>query len=99
MTIVLAEHRLERCLAAADRVVAMDAGTIAFDGAPRGFLGWAQDADPALETPGGAPLFAGRASLRFPTGVRDARRRLAEIERGGRAPPPLNFRGKRGGSQ
>ena len=31
VTIVLAEHRLERCLAAADRVVAMDAGTIAFD--------------------------------------------------------------------
>src|SRR5262249_9927610 len=31
VTILLAEHRLERCLPAADRVIAMDAGTIAFD--------------------------------------------------------------------
>ena len=51
VTILLAEHRLERCLAAADRVVAMDAGRIAFDGAPREFLAWAQEADTALETP------------------------------------------------
>ena len=34
MAVVLAEHRLERCLAAADRVVAMVDGRIAFDGAP-----------------------------------------------------------------
>ena len=34
MAVVLAEHRLERCLAAADRVLAMDDGRIAFDGAP-----------------------------------------------------------------
>src|SRR5207248_8324863 len=30
VSILLAEHRLERCLAAADRVVAMDKGAIAF---------------------------------------------------------------------
>src|SRR6185295_8864832 len=80
VTIVLAEHRLERCLAAADRVVAMDAGTIAFDGDPRGFLSWAQGADPALETPA-ARLFSLAGITPLPTGVRDARRRLAEIER------------------
>src|ERR671919_290710 len=40
-TIVLAEHRLERCLAAADRVVAMADGRIAFDGPPAAFLDWA----------------------------------------------------------
>ncbi|MDT7582286.1 MAG: energy-coupling factor transport system ATP-binding protein, partial [Pseudonocardiales bacterium] len=34
VAIVLCEHRLERCLAAADRAVAMDGGRIAFDGAP-----------------------------------------------------------------
>ncbi len=51
VSILLAEHRLERCLAAADRVVAMAAGAIAFDGRPRDFLAWAQEADPALETP------------------------------------------------
>ena len=32
VTILLAEHRLERCLAAADRVVAMDSGAVSFDG-------------------------------------------------------------------
>ncbi len=80
VTIVLAEHRLERCLAAADRVVAMDAGTIAFDGEPRGFLSWAQGADPALETPG-ARLFSLAGITPLPVGVRDARNHLAEIER------------------
>ena len=38
MGVLLAEHRLERCLAAADRVVALDAGAIAFDGAPARLL-------------------------------------------------------------
>ena len=37
VAVVLAEHRLERCLAAADRVVAMDEGAIGFDGSPRDF--------------------------------------------------------------
>src|SRR5205807_5825444 len=41
--VVLAEHRLERCLPAADRVVAMDGGRIAFDGAPAAFLAWAAE--------------------------------------------------------
>jgi energy-coupling factor transport system ATP-binding protein len=72
VTILLAEHRLERCLAAADRVIAMDAGAIAFDGAPRDFLSWAQDADPALETPA-ARLFSLCGLDPLPVGVRDAR--------------------------
>jgi energy-coupling factor transporter ATP-binding protein EcfA2 len=41
MGVVLAEHRIERCLAAADRVVAMSAGRVAFDGDPHGFCDWA----------------------------------------------------------
>ena len=49
---MLAEHRIERCLAAADRVIAMDAGAIAFDGHPESFLEWALASDPALATPG-----------------------------------------------
>ena len=57
VTIVLAEHRLERCLAAADRVVAMDAGTIAFDGDPRGFLAWAQGCRPRARD-AGARMFS-----------------------------------------
>ena len=54
--IVLGEHRLERCLGAADRVVAMDDGAVAFDGAPPAFLEWALRHRPELATPG-ARLF------------------------------------------
>jgi energy-coupling factor transporter ATP-binding protein EcfA2 len=75
VTILLAEHRLERCLAAVDRVVAMDAGAIAFDGQPRDFLTWAQEADPALETPA-ARLFSLSGIEPLPVGVRDARQVL-----------------------
>jgi energy-coupling factor transport system ATP-binding protein len=75
VAVLLAEHRLERCLAAADRVVAMAAGTVAFDGPPADFLGWAQAADPALETPG-ARLFSLCGIAPLPVGVRDARRTL-----------------------
>ena len=39
--IVLAEHRLERCLGAADRVIALAAGRVVCDGRPREFLEWA----------------------------------------------------------
>jgi len=79
VTVLLAEHRLERCLAAADRVVAVESGSIAFDGAPRDFLTWAQDADPALETPA-ARMFSMAGIEPLPTGVRDARRTLASTD-------------------
>jgi energy-coupling factor transport system ATP-binding protein len=79
VTILLAEHRLERCLAAADRVIAMTSGSIAFDGTPRSFLTWAQDVDTALETPA-ARLFSLVGIEPLPTGVRDARRTLASAD-------------------
>ncbi len=76
VTILLAEHRLERCLAAADRVVAMTSGSIAFDGQPRDFLTWAQQTDTALETPA-ARLFSLCGLSPLPVGVRDARKTLS----------------------
>src|SRR3954462_4026725 len=36
--VLLAEHRLERCLPAADRVLALDRGRLVFDGSPEAFL-------------------------------------------------------------
>jgi energy-coupling factor transport system ATP-binding protein len=75
VAVLLAEHRLERCLAAADRVVAMESGRIAFDGAPAAFLAWAVDSDPALETPA-ARLFSLAGIDPLPTGVRAARQTL-----------------------
>jgi energy-coupling factor transport system ATP-binding protein len=71
LTILLSEHRLERCLAAADRVVALDRGRIACDAPPDAFLEWAVRAAPALATPG-ARLLAG-VGLRPTPGVRRAR--------------------------
>ncbi|MDO8212191.1 ABC transporter ATP-binding protein [Conexibacter sp. CPCC 206217] len=74
-TIVLAEHRLERCLSAADRVVALAAGRIACDAAPRDFLAWAADTAPALQTPA-ARLIAAAGLSPAPIGVKDARATL-----------------------
>lgn len=75
VSILLAEHRLERCLAAADRVIAMDSGSVSFDGSPRDFLAWAQQADVALETPA-ARLFSLAGIDPLPVGVREARQIL-----------------------
>jgi energy-coupling factor transport system ATP-binding protein len=76
LTILLAEHRLERCLAAADRVVALVGGRVACDAAPEEFLEWAAAAAPTLSTPG-ARLLAG-AGLHPAPGVKRARSRLRE---------------------
>ena len=70
--VLLAEHRLERCLAAADRVIALDAGRLAFDGPPRAFLRWA----PALLRTPAAQLFAEAGLEPPPIAVKDARRTL-----------------------
>jgi energy-coupling factor transporter ATP-binding protein EcfA2 len=87
-SVLLAEHRLERCLAAADRVVAMAGGEIAFDGDPERYLEWSLATDPALATPA-ARLFD-RAGLRpLPGGVKHARAVLgARGIRVGDAPDP-----------
>jgi energy-coupling factor transporter ATP-binding protein EcfA2 len=71
-TILLAEHRLERCLTAADRVIAMADGKIACDADPSAFLAWAHDHAPALETPG-ARLLASVGLGPAPVGVKQAR--------------------------
>jgi energy-coupling factor transport system ATP-binding protein len=75
-TVILCEHRLERCLAAADRAVAMVDGRIAFEGPPSAMQEWALDNDPALATPG-ARLFQLAGIHPPPVGVKEARRRLA----------------------
>jgi energy-coupling factor transport system ATP-binding protein len=75
VAVLLAEHRLERCLAAADRVVAMDKGAVAFDGAPAEFLRWSHENDAALSTPA-ARLFSLAGLAPLPVGVRDARQTL-----------------------
>ncbi len=96
--IVLAEHRLERCLAAADRVVALRDGAVACDAAPAGFAEWAVDHAPELATPA-ATLFAAAGLRPLPTGVKDARRTLAArgiaLRPAPAEPPPPPGRAKR----
>ncbi len=85
-TILIAEHRLERCLAAADRVVAFAEGRLRFDGPPGAFLDSTVAADPALATPAAA-LFDGLGIRPLPVGVKAARRALAERRHQALQPP------------
>ncbi|HEV7363963.1 MAG TPA: ATP-binding cassette domain-containing protein, partial [Solirubrobacteraceae bacterium] len=73
--ILLADHRLDRALPAADRVVALAGGSIAFDGPPDEFLAWAAGAAPELLPPA-AQLFAEAGLRPLPAGVKPARAAL-----------------------
>ena len=81
-TILLSEHRLERCLSAVDRVIVLDGGAVAHDGSPSSFLGFAAEHEPSLQTPG-AKLFALAGVSPPPVGVKQAR---ASLRREGRLP-------------
>jgi energy-coupling factor transporter ATP-binding protein EcfA2 len=70
--VVIAEHRLERCLPAADRVIALVEGRIACDASPGEHLAWAADAMPVLATPA-ARLFSLAGLPERPASVKDAR--------------------------
>jgi energy-coupling factor transport system ATP-binding protein len=72
--IVLAEHRLERCLPFADRAIAMRGGRIECDAAPTEFLAWACAHAPELATPGARLLFG--LGAKPAAGVRAARSAL-----------------------
>jgi energy-coupling factor transporter ATP-binding protein EcfA2 len=69
--VVVAEHRLERCLPAADRVIAMVDGEIACDAPPAEFLRWASETRPALATPA-ARLFSLAGLRPLPASVKQA---------------------------
>jgi len=74
-TIVLAEHRLERCLTSVDRVIALEHGRVGCDSDPQAFLAWAAERSPALQTPA-AKMFALAGLSPAPAGVRQARATL-----------------------
>lgn len=78
-TIVLAEHRVDRCLHLAGRVLFMEEGRLALDTTPSGFASWAAVAHPQFLPPV-TRLFASAQAL--PLTVRDAR--LAMNNSGGR---------------
>ena len=86
-TIVLAEHRLERCLSAADRVIALQDGRLGCDGDPQEFLEWSALNSPSLQTPAGK-LFALSGLHPAPAGVRQARAGLRSRGLLGEDQPP-----------
>jgi energy-coupling factor transport system ATP-binding protein len=73
--VLLIEHRLERCLAAADRVIVLADGAIVCDRDPGGFLEWAAANEPALQTPGARMLHELELGPP-PSGVKQARATL-----------------------
>jgi energy-coupling factor transporter ATP-binding protein EcfA2 len=95
--VVLAEHRLERCLGHADRVIALADGAVGCDAPPRAFLEWSAEHAPALQTPA-ARLFALAGLRPPPSGVREARATLRahglldEPAPAAPAPPPRGVR-------
>jgi energy-coupling factor transport system ATP-binding protein len=78
-SVLLSEHRLERCLAASDRVVALEGGRIAFDGAPVEFVEWATAAAPELAPPV-STMFALGGIRPIPVGAKDGRALLTKRE-------------------
>jgi energy-coupling factor transport system ATP-binding protein len=80
--VLLAEHRLERCLPAADRVIALHDGALAFDGTPEAFAAWAP---PELQPPV-TRLCALAGVPDRPATVKAARRALLH-DQGGSDPP------------
>ncbi|MBV9607727.1 MAG: ATP-binding cassette domain-containing protein [Solirubrobacterales bacterium] len=86
--IVLAEHRLERCLPFADRAIAMRSGRVVCDGPPAEFLAWACAEAPELATPGARLLFG--LGLSPAAGVKAARSALRSrgLSVGAQGPSP-----------
>ncbi|MFT4048680.1 MAG: ATP-binding cassette domain-containing protein [Solirubrobacterales bacterium] len=80
-TIVLADHRIERALEVADRVVVFEGGRVAIDAPPREFLALAA-ADPRLEhlLPPLAELFWRAEIAPLPLSAKEARSVLPGIE-------------------
>ena len=70
--VVVAEHRLERCLPAADRVIAMVDGAVACDAAPGEFLEWAASGSPPVLATPAARLFSLAGLRPLPASVKDA---------------------------
>ena len=95
VTVLLGEHRLERCLAAADRVVALDAGRVLYDGAPEGFGAAALRSAPELATPV-TTLFDLAGMDASPVTVKQARAHLGAPPVAPGAPEPAGRGGAKG---
>jgi energy-coupling factor transport system ATP-binding protein len=94
--VVVAEHRLERCLPAADRVLAMEDGSLVCDASPAGFLEWAVGVGSYLATPV-ARLFSLAGLGPPPASVKAARGALRQAGLSPPRPEPRRSRARRRG--
>ncbi len=78
VTILLGEHRLERCLAGADRIVALEGGELVYDGDPERFGRFACERAPWLRTPA-SRLFELAGLPDRPVSVKAARAALPHL--------------------
>jgi len=78
-TVVVADHRIERWLVAADQVVALERGRIARVAAPTEYLDWLAQHDRARALPAAARLFASAGLRPLPTTVKQARASLQAV--------------------
>jgi energy-coupling factor transport system ATP-binding protein len=90
--VVIAEHRTERCLPPADRVIALQDGAVGCDAGPQQFLSWATEHAAPLATPL-ARLFVGAGLAPPPVSVKQARDALGSREPVPRAEPAPRPRG------
>ena len=86
VTILIGEHRLERCLAAADRVLALEHGRLIYDGPVAEFGRAALDRSPGLVTPV-MRLFDLAGLPGSPVTVKAARAVLGDLQLGEVADP------------
>ena len=90
-TVLLADHRLERCLTSADRVLVIERGVIVCDAPPAEFVRWAaQSRHHTYLLPPAAHAFSLAGINPLPVGVKRARARLVELgcRPSGQASPP-----------
>jgi energy-coupling factor transport system ATP-binding protein len=74
-SVLLAEHRLDRCLAAVDRVLVLEGGVLVCDAQPAEFVEWASEHAPNMAPPV-TRMFSLAGVGPLPVGVKDARRAL-----------------------
>jgi energy-coupling factor transport system ATP-binding protein len=91
MTILLGEHRLERCLAGADRVVMLHEGGVVCDARPPEFLEWTAQTRPELLPPA-ARMFSLAGIRPLPVTVKEARSRVPALPPVEAATPPPRLR-------
>lgn len=78
LAVLLSEHRVERCLHFADRVLVIDGGSLRFSGTPRELAAWSMK-KPWVPIPPIARLFAGHNGAGPPLTVKEGRDVLAEL--------------------